>query len=561
MSDRLFVPIKPLIVLGVGVAVGFTVITTPAWCGEIDNAPEPDPPIVAEMADFAKTPGLFELVKALPLFAQLSGTEKEATTTVVDMPHAPVWPEGALTLEALVKALRQRNVNLQSGRLSKDIAEASILRAQGAFDTQLSASISRVHTEEPNNIEEKTTRYTSVYESDSTDVSLLLSRTFETGVKVTAELSQSQLMTSTMRVLDATEPDNHRVDYSLSLNQPLLKGAGKSVTTIPIQVAKIGQDVAAFTYEDTESVTIAQVAMIYYDLLLAQRKVVAFEEKIAMGKKMLTMANKLRKEGRLADADVWEVENALTRFESALSEAHQTQREKSNTLRTQVQFALDGNDGMLQVDETLMEDFPQVPAFKESLDVALNQRSDLKAKHLERAQKEKQLSYAKNQALPQVDFQAKYGRSGLAYNRWNAYGESNGIDPSWTVGLSANLNLEGNREARADVLTARIRLDEAKLAIKGLEVSIANDIQTTLKALGHTKARWQKSLTVAEREAKRAKMEMNRFNAGRSDMRAVLRQQERVIDAKSLVTEQQVATMKAQTMFQAAQGALAELYR
>ena len=73
---------------------------------------------------------------------------------------------------------------------------------------------------------------------------------------------------------------------------------------------------------------------------LAPQRVVAAQEKIRSGERLLSEAKAMFRQGRLPEADVWEVENALARFQSAVSEARQGERERINRLRTQLQRQL-----------------------------------------------------------------------------------------------------------------------------------------------------------------------------------------------------------------------------
>jgi outer membrane protein TolC len=133
--------------------------------------------------------------------------------------------------------------------------------------------------------------------------------------------------------------------------------------------------------------------------------------------------------------------------------------------------------------------------------------------------------------------------------------------PSWTVGLQLSMPLGENRQARADVQAATLRRQDALLQLKALEVAIANDIDTGIGMLSSATERWTLWREVAEREQRQLELERTRLSAGRSDMREILLREERAINARLAVVEQQVAWSKADILLEAAQGQLLDRWR
>jgi outer membrane protein TolC len=128
------------------------------------------------------------------------------------------------------------------------------------------------------------------------------------------------------------------------------------------------------------------------------------------------------------------------------------------------------------------------------------------------------------------------------------------------LGLQVNIPLGVNKLAQADLQAALLRRDDAALALRAIEVQIANDIDTSLALRASVIERWQLWQQVAQREAQQLAAERSRFAAGRSDTRELLLRQERVINARLAVQEQQAGYAKADTLLQAAQGSLMERF-
>jgi outer membrane protein TolC len=92
-------------------------------------------------------------------------------------------------------------------------------------------------------------------------------------------------------------------------------------------------------------------------------------------------------------------------------------------------------------------------------------------------------------------------------------------------------------------------------------VAIANDIDTGIGMLSSATERWSLWKDVAEREQRQLELERTRLTAGRSDMREILLREERAINARLAVVEQQVAWSKADILLEAAQGQLLDRWR
>jgi outer membrane protein TolC len=106
-----------------------------------------------------------------------------------------------------------------------------------------------------------------------------------------------------------------------------------------------------------------------------------------------------------------------------------------------------------------------------------------------------------------------------------------------------------------------LRRQDALLQLKALEVAIANDIDTGIGMLSSATERWTLWREVAEREQRQLELERTRLSAGRSDMREILLREERAINARLAVVEQQVAWSKADILLEAAQGQLLDRWR
>jgi len=495
--------------------------------------------------------------------AQAGRPEAVSTTSVTT----------ALTLKEFVAQLRKENQSIASKRTAQEIAATGIPRARAAYDTVATVAATRSLSRQKSTYEEavgrgQDTEEVPVYSRDGNDFTVGVSQLLPTGATIEAKTSLSQFISSVDQYNAATDPEdtrppgarNNRGTVGLSLTQPLLKDFGPSVTNARIRVAEIESKGALASSLEVESNVVVEGILGYLDLIVAQQRVTAARERIRNGERLLSEAQALARQGRLAEADVWEVESALDRYRSAFSESEHARYERANKLATMVMRVNKEPAAQLRAMESLPATFSSIPSLESALQVAMDRREDLRRAKFDLEREGIQLAYAKNQRLPRLDLVATYGINGLEYSASRAMGYSRMEDyPNWTLGLQLTFPLE-NRQAKADFAAASLRQKDALLALKALEVGITNDVDTSLKLRQSALERWGWWQASAAREARHVTVEREKFRAGRSDIREVLLREERLINAQLAAIEQQASVVKAEALLQASQGVLLEQY-
>ncbi len=469
----------------------------------------------------------------------------------------------SLSLKALVEKLRASNKTIRSKQAEGDIAATGIDRAASAFQPLANLSAAQGKSLTKNTFEESMIRQgTGVYDRQGKDYSVGVSKLLaSTGAKLEVKSSLSRFLTN---IPDASRPDgalDNRSNLGFSITQPLARDAGPAVTTARLQVATLDATAADHSTRDTETSVVAEAIMAYHEMVFAQHRVQAAQEKIRNGQRLLVEAQAINRNGRLPDSDVWEVENALNRFKAGLSEAQQFEREKINRVRTMLlSVAADSPQGLVAVD-ALPAVADKTLSADESLRTAMARRDDYLMRKVQAEREGVQLAYTQNQTLPRVDLVASYGMNGLEYVLSRAYSVSRMSDyPTWSVGLQVSIPLGRNLQAQSDLKAALIRREDALLGLKSVEVQISNDIDTTLSMRSSAVERWDLWKQVHAREKQQLELERRKFTAGRSDTREVLLREERVINAQLTVYEQQMAVARAEVLLDAAQGTLLDSF-
>ncbi|MBF0340889.1 MAG: TolC family protein [Magnetococcales bacterium] len=505
------------------------------------------------------------MLLAASAFALMVGTTFMSWAQGVTGTHATV-PRVVVSmgLQEFIAKLRANNKNILSKKGDANIAATGIDRAAGAFQPIGNASVVRGMSRQKNTFEEELTRQgLGTYEREGNDFSVGVTQLVAaTGAKLEGKVSLSRSLTNTDRLdpLRPTDAFNNRSGATISLTQPLARDAGNEVTEARLNVARLDTTAAKFTQRDTETNVVAEAVVAYYELVAAQQRVTAEAEKIRTGERLLNEAQNLRRIGRLAESDIWEVENSLARYKSAHSEALQNERERGNRLRTML--LLDDSGQGIRASDDLPTVENKAVDFDATLRTALERRDDFQMRKVQVEREGIQLAYSKNQALPRIDLVGSYGLNGLEYTTSRALAANRMSDyPSWTLGLQISAPLGTNLQAESDLKAAQLRREDALLNLKAVEVQIANDLDTALAMRTSMVERWNLWHQVQKRETRQLAVERSKFAEGRSDMREILLREERVVNVGLSLREQQVGFARAQTVFEAAQGTLMDRFR
>lgn len=485
---------------------------------------------------------------------------------------ALAWPAQAqeatpLSLQQLVHRVRTEGPQIQAARLQRDLAATGIERAQGAFQPMLSATVTNGYSSQTNTYEEFLARSRTLdYWRKGIDSSLGISQLLGTGTRLEAKLSTSRFDSSINQLQTENSPDlrppgsrDHRSLWSLNLVQPLARDAGTAVTQARVEVARLEAEAGGKDLQRTQTTALADALVAYYELALAGERLKVAEAKIAMGERLLRDARALLAQGRLPEADVWEVESALARYRAERSSAQQGEREKGNRLKSLLMVSVAEQAGPWRAADPL----PEVGALGlspvQARATALERREDLQRQRLNSQREGVQLMYAHNQNKPKVDLIASYGRGDLALGWRDSLSAMR--SPTWSVGVQAQMPLGPNRQGQADIAAAQVRQRDAELKLKSLEVDISNEVDTAFGLVQSAMQRHADWAEIARRETQALQLERQRLAAGRSGMREVLNREERALNAQLGWTEQRVAVAQARVLLASVQGVLEDQWR
>ena len=304
-----------------------------------------------------------------------------------------------LRLEDVVALAGRHAPALRQARLSALATEGGVVEAGGMFDPVFFADLTYSY------LEQTTSGFFSTFfsETETTTVTanqglrgmLLSGATYEVSLR---EQDQSA---------NFLADDQADVSFSASFTQPLLRGGWELVTEQQRRTAEYSREESYEAVRQAASDSVQEAVDAYWDLLFAMEdvKVKEFGVKLAEESKAVTEAR--FKVGSVAEVEVVQTEAEIANREDQLLTARNTVRQAQDRLRLLItEFdSQDGNDWA--IDFQPISELPEAVAttmnWEDALDVALEERADLRQARVQVRQAELDWQVAQRNTDPKLD--------------------------------------------------------------------------------------------------------------------------------------------------------------
>jgi outer membrane protein TolC len=467
-----------------------------------------------------------------------------------------------LSLPRFAALLLERNRRTVAARAQAAVAQTQIGKAEAQYQARLRVDLKKGEQNELNSPEDAATRGAegANYRRRADDLRAEVSALLPSGATVTGRTTLSRFWSSSFELLgdpDTAMNRRHRAVYDINLTQPLMKDRGAEVTNTPLRLAELEYQQARLASQDTAVLSLGEGVNLFHDLVIAHHRREAARAKVEMATELTRTARSLLERGRLDASAMADVEISRVQFEASLMQARDTQRDLSTQAVKALQVEGLGRDGLVSVGLSLPDAPAALPPLKELVRVALEQRADLQASTVAVDRHAVEYKFHENQLKPRLDAKINYGYSGLALNTSSAFGSSYRADgPTWSVGVVFETTLGEDRAMQANLAAAKIKQQQASDERKALEFDIREDVSSAAAMVQGAATRWELWRSALKRERDNLALERQRFASGRSDVRALLLAQERVINVELQVIEQRVAYARARALLSISQGKL-----
>ncbi|HSA95204.1 MAG TPA: TolC family protein [Acidobacteriota bacterium] len=454
-----------------------------------------------------------------------------ALAPAVPAQQAPA-PQGALSVsleDCIVRALKD-NLGVAIQVLGPQISAEAVNQAQEKYIPTLSLSASSRKTENA--------AYSYLDSPGSSTVNKTQNFTFMTANQTlptggTLRLDFTGYRTTTNQRGITIDP-RFGTTLSFSLNQPLLRNFGTRISRREILVAKNNLGVSEESLRNQLMNTVYNVESAYWNLVYSIENLDVRKQSLQLAKDLLEKNQRSVEVGTLAPMEVLSAQAEVATREADLIQAETQIKSNEDALRLLLNISEAESENVAAI---MPKDKPTyVPRevnLEEALAAAIQNRPDLEISRIGLETDKLNLSYAKNQMLPDLSLSASYSAPGIDGTRLiydinpidpNAQVIDRipgGIDgalkqsfkftyPNWNAGLTLNLPLS-NLFGRAALAQSRLNLRQTMLEIENQKeqvyIEIKNAVRTVeanyKRILAFTKARELAEQKLAAEEEKR----------------------------------------------------------
>jgi outer membrane protein TolC len=456
-----------------------------------------------------------------------------------------------LTLdECIVKTLRN-NLGLAAEMLTPERMAEMVTLAGEKFYPTVSFSYNKQSTESASYSFLDASDVVSTRTNDNTTQ---LYQFLPTGGSLT--LSLYNYLTDSNRRFQTINP-RYGSTLRLNFSQPLLRGFGYKMSRREIIVAGYDRDVSQENLNQLLEDAIYRVKGAYWVLVYSRENLNVVRQSLKLAEELLENNRAQVEAGTLPPIEMLTAEAEVKLRQAEILEAEAQVKNNEELLKTIINLAAE-MDNIKNV-RVVPTDVPSVEHidvdYDEALETAILKRPDLQATRVDIKSKEFDLSYAKNQLLPDVRLQLSYWSPGLSgdqilYQDGNALSgivvgtvpgkQSTALKDALnfayknsSVGISVDLPVS-NVLSRAYKAQAKINLDQAKLRIMNQEQQLSLEIGNAVRAVETNYLRTQAYQAARELAEQKLEGEVEKLKVGMSINYLVLSFQRDLADAQTL---------------------------
>ena len=340
-------------------------------------------------------------------------------------------------------------------------------------------------------------------------------------------------------------PGLRRDGVDLAIVQPLLRGAGREVTTAPLRQAQLSEQAQRLNLQASVSRTITEIITAYRDLLRSQAQLEIVEEALKRGQSLLSVNQALIRAGRMAEFDVVQTQADIAAQELGVEEA-KNQLQGSQVALLQL-LALDLSMP-LQATEILEATRLNIDR-RDALRLAQTQQPEYLSALLQGRLAELDLLQAKDQARWDLSLVAgasqitdRYDSTVGSGRRWERY-----------TGLQLEIPL-GDRSIRQAQVHARVNVERQALELEDTRQALENQVTTVVRELDTLWRQYEIAGRAVELSRRKLDIEREKLAVGRSSNFQVISFEGDLRNAQSSRLDALIAYLNAQTRMELALG-------
>ena len=453
--------------------------------------------------------------------------------------NAPPPKELELNLEQCRALTLENNLELKVQLISPAIAAERVVEAEAAFEAAFTSNMIYSKTDTPvaSTLDISGSKVNYLYNDLGVQVPL------RTGGTVRFNMADSR--TKTDSIYSVFDP-SYSSDSSLSISQPLLRGAGNRTNTHAIRIAEYERQITDARTKLEVIRVIAAVDRVYWRLYATRKELEVREKQYDLAKTLNDQARRFVEAGDKSQVEIIRTEAGVAQQLEAIIVAENNLRDRERELkRTLNKTDLDMSTPTVLIPMTEPAPVRYELDKTQLLAIAFENRMEMLELELQIAEDISSIDYMHNQTLPLVTMDYRYNVNGLGDSRDDSFDLLfNKRFEDHRVGLSLLVPL-GNEAAKSRLRQAfyqrRLRLATRNNRQALIELEVLN-------AIDQLEANWQRIL--ASRQS--AILDGRLFEAEKRQFELGLRTSTDVLQAQTNFANSQSAEILALAEYQIA---------
>lgn len=464
-------------------------------------------------------------------------------------PQAPA--SGAvrrLSVDDAVRLALEQNLDIQVGRMNPRIADLGIAQAQAVWTPSMTAGLTRSKTVSPANsfLSGGQQSVTSGRFSTSAGVNQLLR--WGANYSVSWDGSRS----TTTNQFSNFNPSLGS-DLGLQYTQSLLRNFKIDSARQQLLISKKSREISDVTLRQTVVTTVRSVKNAYWDLSYAVASLAVQRQSLELAQTSLRDTRARVDIGTLAPIDVVEAEAEVAQRDEAVIVAEATIGQAEDRLRSLILDPASPDFWGVRFDLADTAPFEvRTVDVDAAVRTALEKRTDIQQSRKNLEASDVNISYFRNQTLPDLNVQVNYGTTGLGGTQFlrgegfpgpiigsvqrgfgSVLGDIVERDfPNWTFSFNVGYPV-GASTAEANLARARLQYSQAQLQMRNLELQVAAQVRDAGRQVTTNLKRVEATRAARALSERRLQAEEKKLAAGTSTSYVVFQVQRDLAQARN----------------------------
>ncbi|MBN2591917.1 MAG: TolC family protein [Sedimentisphaerales bacterium] len=432
-----------------------------------------------------------------------------------------------LTLEECRALTLENNLDLKVQLINPALAAERVSEQEAQFEAAFYSNLTFSKTDTPvaSFLDE-----ISGSQVDYTSTNLGVQVPLRTGGTINFDLADSRAKTGSFySIFDPS----YSSDMSVSISQPLLRGAGKRANTYAIRIAEYERQITDARTKLEVIRIIADVDRVYWRLYAARRELDVRKKQYELAEALYEQAGRFVAAGDKPQIEIIRTEAGVAQQLEAIILAENNVRDRERDLKRTLNKAdLDMQTPTVLIAATEPDPVRYELEKEELLATAMNNRMEMLELELQIAEDFAAIDYMRNQSLPLVTMDYRYNVNGLGGSRNDSFDLL--FDKRFEdhrVGLQLLVPL-GNEAGKSQLRQAFYQRKQRLASRDSREALIELEV---LNAIDQLEANWQRVLASRQRSILDGRLfdaEKRQFELGLGTSTEVLEAQTNFADAQ-----------------------------